>query len=165
MLTLMKPRWRTPRDLIEGLQQRADGARGRLWEAVRAPLDRLMGEVIVRRRLDQARDRLTLHALHLAEIWLRTRPPREFDRLSWEAFRNAVVLHVARLSLSPFGGRSPSQPSPGAGGGPAPLPPATSIRTRLFSSPTSASAASGTAATGTAAARPTTAPCGSLSPT
>ncbi len=132
MLTLMKPRWRTPRDLIEGLQQRADGARGRLWEAVRAPLDRLMGEVMARRRLDQDRDRLTLHALHLAETWLRTRPPREFDRLSWEAFRNAVVLHVARLSLSPFGGRPASQLSPDAGDGPAPLPPCNVYQNETF---------------------------------
>ena len=125
MRTLMKPRWRTPRDLVEGLQQRADGARGRLWEAVREPLGRLMGELIARRRLSQDRDRLTLHALHLAETWLRTRPAREFDRLSWEAFRNAVVVHVARLSMAPFG--RPAVPLPpgerveGAAG-PAPLP-------------------------------------------
>ena len=116
MRTVMKPRWRTPRDLVEGLQQRAADARGRLWEAVREPLGRLMGEVIARHQLDQSRDRLTLNALHLAETWLRTRPAREFDRLSWDAFRNAIVVHVARLALSPFGGRT------GTAAGPNPLP-------------------------------------------
>jgi serine phosphatase RsbU (regulator of sigma subunit) len=123
----MKQRLRTPGELVEALQQRDESARGRLWEAVRAPLERLMGELIVRHRLEQDSDRLTLHALHLAETWIRTRPPREFDRLSWDAFRNAVLLHVARLSLSPFGvgagqeqaSRERERPEAGA---PAPLP-------------------------------------------
>jgi stage II sporulation SpoE-like protein len=127
MPTLMKPRWRTPRELVEGLQQRADGARGRLWEAVREPLARLMGEMVTRHGLTQERDRLTLHALHLAETWLRTRPAREFDRLSWEAFRNAVVLHVARLALLPFGAQASASAA-----GPAPLPPCDIYQNETF---------------------------------
>ncbi len=126
MPTLMKTRWRTPRDLVDGLQQRTAGARGRLWEAVQDPLGRLMAEVIARRGIDQDPKRLALHALHLAETWLRTRPAREFDRLSWDAFRNAVVVHVARLSLSPFGGRS------GSSAGPAPLPFCTGYQNETF---------------------------------
>ncbi|HVS37330.1 MAG TPA: PP2C family protein-serine/threonine phosphatase [Gemmataceae bacterium] len=122
----MKPRWRTPRDLVEALQRQTDGARQRLWEALRAPLGRLMGEVIVRLNLDLDRERLTLHALHLAETWLRTRPPREFDRLSWDSFRNAIVVHIARLALSPFGGRS------GSPTGPTPLPACNTYQNETF---------------------------------
>ena len=117
MRTLMKPRFGTPRELVEGLHQRSDGARGRLWEAVREPVARLTAELIARYRLGTDARRLTQHALHLAETWLRTRPPREFDRLSWEAFRNAVLLQVARLALQPFGGRAGRSAA-----GPAPLP-------------------------------------------
>lgn len=118
MPTLMKPRYRTPRELVEALQHREPAARGRLWEAVREPIGRLMGELIARHKLSQNPEQLTLYALHLAETWLRTRPAREFERHSWEAFRNAAVLHVARMALMPFGG----QPGRSPGGGPAPLP-------------------------------------------
>ena len=116
MLTVMKPRYRAPRDLVEALRQQVDGARERLWETVRDPVGRLMTELIVRLQLKEDRDRLTVHALHLAETWLRTRPAREFDRLTWEAFRNAILVHVARLALQPFGGQT------GRTAGPAPLP-------------------------------------------
>ena len=140
MRTLMKPRFGTPRELVDGLHQRSDGARGRLWEAVREPVARLMRELIARRRLDPDANRLTLHALHLAETWMRTRPPGEFERLTWDAFRNAVLMQIARLALQPFGGRTPSQPSPDAGGGkggggPAPLPECPAYRNETFSLP------------------------------
>ena len=117
MRTLTKPRYGTPRELVDGLQQRFDGARGRLWEAVREPVARLTAELIARHRFAADGGRLTLHALHHAETWLRTRPPRDFDRLSWDAFRNAVLVQVARTALQPFGGRAG-----GSGVGPAPLP-------------------------------------------
>lgn len=127
MRLLMKPRYRTPRELVEALRQQTAGARDRLWETAREPLGRLMAKLIVRLQLKEDRERLTVHALHLSETWLRTRPSREFDRLTWEAFRNAIVVHVARTALQPFGGQLPSPPSPDAGsgergGGPAPLP-------------------------------------------
>jgi serine phosphatase RsbU (regulator of sigma subunit) len=112
----MKPRRRTPRELVEALQERADGAREHLWALAREPLMRLMTELIARHQLNDDRDRLTVHALHLAETWVRTRPAREFHRLSWDAFRNAVVLHVARQALQPFGGQTSRTV------GPAPLP-------------------------------------------
>lgn len=130
MRTLMKPRFGTPRELVDGLHQRSDGARGRLWEAVREPVARLMRELIAHRRLDPDANRLTLHALHLAETWVRTRPPGEFERLSWDAFRNAVLMQIGRLALQPFGGRIGR-----AGGGPAPLPECPAYQNETFSLP------------------------------
>jgi hypothetical protein len=104
---------------VEALQHRTPGAREQLWQVLREPLGRLMGELRVRHRPDSDDERLTLHALHAAETWLRTRPAGSFAGTSWPAFRAGLLLHVAKLASLPFGqGQAPAA-SPA---GPQPLP-------------------------------------------
>src|SRR4051794_15431923 len=93
----------TPRELVEALQQRVAGARLQLWDLVGGPLGLLIDRLIVQNKLLQTREGLVVHALHSAETWLRTRPANDFDRLSWPAFRAAVLLQVAKLAAHPFG--------------------------------------------------------------
>ena len=78
----MEPRYRTPRELVEALQQRAPEGRAHLWALLREPVGRLMAELSARHHLDQGLERLTLHALHSAETWLRTRPAGPFGRMT-----------------------------------------------------------------------------------
>jgi hypothetical protein len=99
----MEPRYRTPQELVAGLHARRAGARAQLWQLLRAPLDRLMGELIARHGLDEDRELLTRHALHSAETDLRTRPPGAFAGLSWAAFRGAILLQMAKLTVNPYG--------------------------------------------------------------
>jgi sulfur transfer complex TusBCD TusB component (DsrH family) len=99
----MEPRYRTPEELVEGLHARGPGARAQTWQLLRAPLDRLIGELIARHGLDEDRDLLTTHALHSAETALRTRSASTFAGLSWGAFRSAVLVQMARLILQPHG--------------------------------------------------------------
>src|SRR5262249_41622169 len=73
--SVMAPRYRTPRELVEALQARAREARALLQQLLRAPLERLMDQFLARHGLDEDRSLLTLHALHAAETWLRTRRP------------------------------------------------------------------------------------------
>jgi hypothetical protein len=125
-----QPRYATPRDLVEGLHDSAPGARGQLAEGLREPLARLMDELVSRHKLAQDRGRLTLHALHAAETYLRTRPREEFARLSWPAFRGALLLQVARLAFQPFG-VAPA-PETFGGTGPAPLPESPAYQSQTF---------------------------------
>jgi hypothetical protein len=118
-MELMTMRASTPRELVEALQNRASGARDQLWQLLREPLQRLMGEFRERHSLDSDDERLTLHALHAAETWLRTRPPGSFTGTSWPAFRAGLLLHLAKLASLPFG-QSPTVTTPAAG--PTPLP-------------------------------------------
>jgi hypothetical protein len=127
--TPMPPRPATPRDLVEALQNRAEGARDHLWQLLREPLGRLMGELRKRHGLGLDEEHLTLHALHAAETWLRTRPAGAFAGTSWPAFRAGLLLHVARLASLPFGQESAPAASTqarsardGTAVGPQPLP-------------------------------------------
>ncbi len=114
----MPSRPATPRELVEALQHRSPGAREHLWQLLREPLGRLMDELRVRHGLDSDPERLTLHALHAAETWLRTRPAGSFAGTSWSAFRAGLLLYVAKLASLPFG-QAPAAFSPP---GPQPLP-------------------------------------------
>jgi serine phosphatase RsbU (regulator of sigma subunit) len=113
----MELRYPTPADLVEALQQRRPGAREQLWQTVREPLARLLEQLSSQKGLQLNSERLVLHALHLAETGLRTRPAREFRRQTWAAFRAGVLLQVAKLALQPYGDNTPARM------GPAPLPP------------------------------------------
>jgi hypothetical protein len=113
----MEPVYHTPRELVEALHARAPAARTHLRGLVAPALGRLLGELCVRHGLEQDRELLTLHALHLAETWLRVRPLSSFDGMAWGAFRAAVLLHVAKQTAQPFGGGVPGAPA-----GPQPLP-------------------------------------------
>ncbi len=101
----------TPLQLVEALHNRERSARERFWELVRPALTRLVDRLVAQHQLIGQRERLILHVLHVAETWLRTRPLREFERLSWESFQAAVLLHVAKLSASPFGQQPAAVPS------------------------------------------------------
>jgi hypothetical protein len=96
-------RYPTPKDLVEALQQRRDGARAQLWHGLRQPVGRLLGELARRHGLPGG-DRLTTHALHLAETYLRTRRPEEFAGVGWPAFQSMVLLQLARTAAQPYGG-------------------------------------------------------------
>jgi len=112
----MELRYPTPADLVEALQQRGVDARPQLWQMVRDPLARLLEQLKSQKRLNLDSERLLLHALHLAETFLRTRPLREFRSLTWTAFRATVLLYVAKLAAQPYGEHMPARM------GPAPLP-------------------------------------------
>src|SRR5262245_17586836 len=101
----METPYRTPGELIEGLQARQPPARRHLQLLFGDAVERLMDELITRHRLDADRELLVLHALHLAETMLRFRPLSEFTGLSWSAFRASVLLQLARLALQPHGDR------------------------------------------------------------
>ena len=126
----MALRYRTPRELVEGLQRSGCGARAQMWQVLREPLERLMGELIARHGLDEDHELLTLHALHSAETALRTRPADAFAEMSWAAFRGAILLQMARIALQPFG---PS--TNGAPPGPSPLPESAVYQSETFFRP------------------------------
>ncbi|HTU20420.1 MAG TPA: PP2C family protein-serine/threonine phosphatase [Gemmataceae bacterium] len=97
----MAPRYPTPPDLVEALQQRGDGARAQLHEMLYFPIDRLMEAMRGRYRLQHEQEMLTRNALHAGETYLRTRPISTFASVSWPAFRAAVLLHIAKLASQP----------------------------------------------------------------
>jgi hypothetical protein len=98
--------------LVQALHCGREGAREQLWHWVREPLASLLDKFIVHHGLAHSRDVLIGHALHAVEIYLRTRPPDEFAQLSPQAFRGAILVHVAKLVWQPFGGRVPQAPDP-----------------------------------------------------
>jgi hypothetical protein len=102
----LEPRYRTPRDLVEALQNGAPGARAQLGEWLREPVARLIDGLIAKHQLKHGRDRLVLHALHATETYLRTRPVGEFAAVNLSAFRAAVLLQVAKMLYHPFGGQA-----------------------------------------------------------
>ena len=112
----MEPRYGTPVELVEALQNRAPGARARLAEWVREPVAGLIDAVIARHHLPHRRDRLVVHALHAAETYLRTRPAQDFAGMTQTAFRAALLMQVAKSLYHPFGGQ------PAKTAGPTPLP-------------------------------------------
>jgi hypothetical protein len=75
----MAPPYPTPKHLVEALHHRSGEARKELWERLRGPIGRLMGELIVRHGLSHDREMLTRHGLHAVETYLRTRQPAEFE--------------------------------------------------------------------------------------
>ena len=104
-MQLMESRFTTPGALVEGLHNRADGARARLWDLLRDPVRRLMEGLRTRHQLEHKLEQLTEHALHAAETFVRTRSPSEFAPLSLPAFRAALLLQVGKQAAQPFGGR------------------------------------------------------------
>src|SRR5260370_38339995 len=85
-----------------------------------------MRQLAERHRFDAAHDRTTRHALHLAETHLRTRPASDYQDQSWPAFRAALLLHVGKLAIQPFGGQS------GPVHGPDPLPESDAYQVRTL---------------------------------
>jgi len=92
------------RALVEALHQGHEPAREELRDWLRDPLRKLLHELQQRHQLDHNLDRMVRHALHAAETYLRTRPLQQFDRLSLPALRSALLLHVGKQALQPFGG-------------------------------------------------------------
>jgi len=105
---------------MEALQSRDRSAREHFWQLLRPAFARLIDRLVAQHQLTGQRDRLLLHVLHTAETWLRTRPLQEFHQIGWEAFQAAVLLHVAKVAVSPFG-RQPATLPPGQQS-PLPLP-------------------------------------------
>jgi hypothetical protein len=122
----MEPTYATPMALVEALQQRGRGARAQLWTWLHEPFAVLMRQLAERHRFDAAHDRATRHALHLAETYLRTRPASDYHDQSWAAFRAALLLHVGKLAIQPYGGQS------GAVHGPDPLPESEAYQNRTL---------------------------------
>jgi hypothetical protein len=124
----MESRYPTPRGLVEALHAREPDARAQCWEVFRVPLEALMERWIEQHGLEQDREVLTLHALHLIETSLRTRSPDTFERMSWTAFRAAGVLTVARSAFQPLDGKVGLV-------GPGPLPEAVGYQSETFFRP------------------------------
>lgn len=99
----MASRFATPEALVEGLHQRDESARAQLKEWLGEAIRRLLQELQARYNLPHKLDRLTTHALHACETYLRTHPGDEYSGMSLPAFRATVLLHVARLIVQPFG--------------------------------------------------------------
>src|SRR5262245_41494991 len=108
----MESPFATPGALVEALHNRVDGARARLWDLLRDPVRRLMEELKTRHQLEHKLERMTEHALHAAETFVRTRPLAEFAPMSVPAFRAAVLLQVAKQGVQPFGDRRNGLPAP-----------------------------------------------------
>jgi hypothetical protein len=125
----MDLRYRTPQELVEGLQVRGSGARTQMWQLLREPFERLMAELISRHRLEDDHELLTTHALHSAETALRSRPAGAYTGMSWGAFRGAVLLQMAKLAMQPFGAAKPGSD------GPPPLPECPSYDSKTFFRP------------------------------
>ena len=98
----MEP-YRTPQDLVEGLHARQPRAREKLFDLLRAPLERLLTDLLKRYGLHEEMDLVVLHGLHHAETHLRFRPVAAVAGLSWGAFRAALLVHVAKLAVKPHG--------------------------------------------------------------
>lgn len=113
----MQVRYPTPEALVAALQRREDAARAQFQEWLQEPIRRLMDGMRQRLGLTHRQERLTEHALHAAETFVRTRPLREFAGLTRNAFQGAVLLHVGRQVAQPYGRM------PGELAGPEPLPP------------------------------------------
>jgi hypothetical protein len=124
----MGTQYATPGELVEGLQQRQEAARRRLHDWFRAPLAKLLEQIIRRHQLPHATERLLVHALHLAETFLRTRPAAEAGELSWNAFRGMLLLQVARMIAQPFG-------QPGGAVRALPLPESPAYESRSYFQP------------------------------
>ncbi len=112
----MPLRYPTPQDLVEALQTRGPGARGQLWELFEGPVARLVDELVRRHDLGDDREVLTRHALHAIETALRMRLAGSFAGTTWNSFRAAVLLQLAKLLYQPHGGTG-ARP-----GGPAAIP-------------------------------------------
>lgn len=124
----MEDRFGTPQQLVEGLQSRQPAARARLWQLLREPVARLLGELIRRHGLDEDHDLLTAHALHAAETSLRARLGTSFTGMTWNVFRATTLLGVAKNVAAPHGA--------GAGAsGPPPLPEAPDYDSDTFFRP------------------------------
>jgi hypothetical protein len=111
----MEQGYRTPEDLVEGLIERQPEARQALWSLLREPVSRLMRGLAARHNLGKDYEVFVVHALHAAETALRSRPARAQAGLTWEAFRAAQLLQVARSAVMPHGtgdlnGTAPSLP-------------------------------------------------------
>jgi serine phosphatase RsbU (regulator of sigma subunit) len=102
---VMEPRYHTPYDLVDALQNRAPGARAQLWELVREPVGRLMDGLIAKHQIKHRRERMVLNALHAAETYLRARALADFSDINLTAFRASLLLQVARVLYHPFGGQ------------------------------------------------------------
>lgn len=100
----MDPSFSTPRDLVLGLHARQLHARKRLHHLLEEPIQRLMRELIAQHQLQIDHELVVLHALHLAEVILRVRPPDKVARMSWPVFRASLLLELGKLALEPFGG-------------------------------------------------------------
>lgn len=98
----MEP-YRTPQELVEGLHARQPRARGELFALMRAPLERLLANLLKRHGLHEDIDLVLLHGLHHSETHLRFRPVAAVAGLSWEAFRASLLVHVAKLAVKPHG--------------------------------------------------------------
>src|SRR5262245_10584534 len=122
----MEPQYATPSALVEALHRRGRGAREQLWFWLRDPVDRLMRQLAERHRVDSGLERMTRHALHLAETWLRTRPQNEFNSAAWAALRTALPLHVGKQAFHPYGDRDSRLP------GPPPLPESVGYQNRTL---------------------------------
>jgi serine phosphatase RsbU (regulator of sigma subunit) len=94
----------TPEALVEALHNRDEAARAQLREWLGDPVERLMQQLQTRHDLPHRLDRLTHHALHAAETYLRTRSPADFRSMNIPAFRGSVLIQVARQVVQPFGG-------------------------------------------------------------
>jgi hypothetical protein len=121
---------RSPAELVEALRQREYGASEQLAEWLREPVTRLMGEIAHRHKLAYNPEVLAERALHGLETYLRACGPEEFEGLSPRAFQAAVLVHLAKVALTPSGRTDLDSLS-----GPSVLPPCPAYASETLSLP------------------------------
>ncbi|MBY0230590.1 MAG: serine/threonine-protein phosphatase, partial [Gemmataceae bacterium] len=99
-----------------------------LWHVLREPVERVMREVVRRNGLPDDPSLYATHALHAVETGLRSRPPAQLARQTWEAFRAAQLVQVARSAMVPHG-------APGGAPEPPELPESPAYRSGTFFRP------------------------------
>ncbi|MGF1579335.1 MAG: PP2C family protein-serine/threonine phosphatase [Gemmataceae bacterium] len=94
-------KYESPQSLVTALHRLDPGARECLWELLRPGITGLLERLLTRHGLTHSCEQLTEYALHSAETFLRTRPSSDFDEMSWESFRAALLLHEAKTVFRP----------------------------------------------------------------
>jgi hypothetical protein len=123
----MPSRPATPEALVQALHNRDEAARSQLWDWLSDPVRRLMQELHTRHGLQHRVERLTSHALHSSETFLRMRSPADYRSMSISAFIGGLLVHAARQMAQPFGGGRDGKSS-----APEPLPQAEGYDCQTF---------------------------------
>jgi hypothetical protein len=93
----------TPRELVQGLQNRDPMARQQFWQLLREPTEKLINQLIQQNNLPGNSKYLSTNALHAAETFLRSQPEEQHRGATWPAFRAMLLVQLARLLRIPHG--------------------------------------------------------------
>jgi hypothetical protein len=102
----MESNFATPRDLVQALHDRSEGAREALSQWVQDPVKHLLGAFILEHGLQHDPELLHQRALRSVEIFLRSRKPAEFEGMSQRAFQGTILFFCSKTLCRPEGGEA-----------------------------------------------------------